>query len=58
MVVWLVPWPGADGGAESRDGRRWEREEGGGACVTCDGGDTWFILANGDSDSLAAWGVV
>ena len=61
MVVWLAPcWPPrAEGWAKwSRDGGRWESEEGGGACVTGEGGDTWFILAKGDSDSLAARGVV
>ena len=42
----------------STDGGPWESMEGGGACVTCEGGETWFILARGDSDSLAACGVV
>lgn len=35
-----------------------ESREGGGACVTCEGGGTGFIRASGDSDSLAACGVV
>lgn len=35
-----------------------ESREGGGACVTWEGGGTGFILASGDSDSLAACGVV
>ena len=45
-------------GVGSCDGMPCESAEGGGACVTCEAGDTGFIRASGDSDSLAACGVV
>ena len=45
-------------GAESSEGVTCESREGGGACVTWEGGEMGFIRASGDSDSLAACGVV
>lgn len=65
MVVEDIGWGsmvcemlGSGTGVGSRGAVTWESSEGGGACVTWEGGGTGFIRASGDSDSLAACGVV
>ena len=59
MIPVVVCTTGAGVGVGSGGGGMMcERSEGGGAGVTWEGGETGFIRASGDSDSLAAWGVV